>query len=927
MTPAELARFRAVEEVFCQAIECPPGAERDALVRERCGADEALRTEVTLLLERHQRIQAAAPALARPLPRFGAWQAVRLLGRGGMGTVYLAERADGAFRMSAAVKVVPLALASSEIEERFRRERQFLASLDHPKIARLIDGGVSENGLPYLVMEFADGLAIDRYCDANRLDTRARVALARQVLDALAYVHGRGVIHRDVKPSNILVDESGHVKLLDFGTARLADATAEPALTRTGVFALTPDYASPEQARGEPVTAASDIYSAGVLLYRLLTGRLPYRIAGRSPVSAANAIAHAEPAPSRLEAPLDAILVKAMSKDAAARYPSAAEMEADLVRYLQGRPVRARRPLKRAWAAAAALLALGGAAWWLGSALRAPVPVPALVPFDAGVPNPAQPALSFDGRWLAFASPGETGTHPDIWLKPMPGGTVKRVTAGEASSDEPALSPDGHWLAFHSTRQPAGIYLQPASGGAARLLVAGGRVPRFSPDGAWIAYLNVGENSGDPMAANASMLYRVPAQGGTPVRLARNASSVQGAAWSADSRGVFFLTVGELSELRLWYAPVNGEPAAQTPDFSYSVVLDGRACAVMGDQFFYTVFDGTALVLGDFLLNPALRAGRYSATAAPSPFWISGCAASANGTVLADEVDIRTSAWTLPVDAESGAVRSPLMPLTTPALVHPRVQFTPDGASFLSYSTSTGQPCYLQDYRTGARKSMPETYGLSSDGLFVLEVVRGEVGTTPGISKVLNLKTGESWGGIQTVGVQWDLSRGGQWVLSASREIHRAIVAWDTRTAEHRAVYAHPTANLYLASFSADGRWALFISEEAGSQPRMWAAPFRGLQNVPPSEWVDLGAGDYPRWSPAGGRIYFTQIHDGFECIFTRAVDAATKRPVGAVAEVRHFHGSLTPQGLEAGTFRISVAQDKLAFPLGERLHRLAQWR
>ena len=927
MTPAELARFRAVEEVFCQAIECPPGAERDALVRERCGADEALRTEVILLLERHQRIQAAAPALARPLPRFGAWQAVRLLGRGGMGTVYLAERADGAFRMSAAVKVVPLALASSEIEERFRRERQFLASLDHPKIARLIDGGVSENGLPYLVMEFADGLAIDRYCEANRLDTRARVALARQVLDALAYVHGRGVIHRDVKPSNILVDESGNVKLLDFGTARLADATAEPALTRTGVFALTPDYASPEQARGEPVTAASDIYSAGVLLYRLLTGRLPYRIAGRSPVSAANAIAHAEPAPSRLEAPLDAILAKALSKDAAARYPSAAEMEADLVRYLQGRPVRARRPLKRAWAVAAAVLALGGAAWWLGSALRGPVPAPALVPFDAGVPNPAQPALSFDGRWLAFASPGETGTHPDIWLKPMPGGTVKRVTAGEASSDEPALSPDGHWLAFHSTRQPAGIYLQPASGGAARLLVAGGRVPRFSPDGAWIAYLNVGENSGDPMAANTSMLYRVPAQGGTPVRLARNASSVQGAAWSADSRGVFFLTVGDLSELRLWYAPVNGEPAAQTPDFSYSVVLDGRACAVMGDQFFYTVFDGTALVLGDFLLKPALRAGRYSATAAPSPFWISGCAASANGTVLADEVDIRTSAWTLPVDAESGVVRSPLMPLTKPAHGYPHVQFTPDGGSFLSSSTSAGQPCYLQDYRTGARKSMPETYGLSSDGLFVLEVVRAEVGTTPLILKVLNLKTGESWGGIQTVGVPWDLSRGGQWVLSASREIHRAIVAWDTRTAEHRAVYAHPTANLYLASFSADGRWALFISEEAGRQPRMWAAPFRGLQNVSPAEWVDLGAGDYPCWSPAAGRIYFTHERDGFECIFTRAVDPATKRPLGAPAEVHRFEGRLTPRNLLPGAFRISVAQDKLAFVLAEQAHRLLQRR
>jgi serine/threonine protein kinase len=175
------------------------------------------------------------------MPRFGAWQSVKLLGRGGMGTVYLAERADGAFHMPAAVKVVPLALASQEIEERFLRERQFLASLDHPKVARLIDGGLSETGLPYLVMEFVSGQSIDRYCEAQKLDVRGRVGLVRQVLEALAYVHGRQVIHRDVKPGNILVDESGQVKLLDFGTARLVDATAEAAITKTGVFAFTPE--------------------------------------------------------------------------------------------------------------------------------------------------------------------------------------------------------------------------------------------------------------------------------------------------------------------------------------------------------------------------------------------------------------------------------------------------------------------------------------------------------------------------------------------------------------------------------------------------------------------------------------------------------------------------------------------------------------
>src|SRR5580698_7661659 len=168
MTADEIERFRRVEAIFDAVLEYPSGPERDAFLRQQeTAADAVLMDEVRQLLEGHEAVTAAVPLPPEPLPRFGPWQAIRLLGRGGMGEVYLAERADGAFQMQAAVKVAPLALASPDIEERFRRERQFLASLDHPKVARLIDGGVTGSGLPYLVMEFVDGLTIERYCDAH----------------------------------------------------------------------------------------------------------------------------------------------------------------------------------------------------------------------------------------------------------------------------------------------------------------------------------------------------------------------------------------------------------------------------------------------------------------------------------------------------------------------------------------------------------------------------------------------------------------------------------------------------------------------------------------------------------------------------------------------------------------------------------------
>ncbi len=366
MTNAEIERFRRIEAIFDEALDQPAGPLREAWVREACTGDTELYRDVASFLLDHNALSALRAPELEPMPRFGAWQAVRLLGRGGMGTVYLADRADGAFKMSAAIKVVPLALASREIEERFRQERQFLASLSHPNIARLIDGGVSSEGLPYLVMDYVDGPAIDQYCETHRLDTRQRVGLIRQVLDALAYVHGRQVIHRDLKPSNILVDATGNVKMLDFGTARLLDASGDSAVTRAGGLAFTPDYASPEQASGETLTVATDIYSLGVLFYRLLTGRAPYKLGGESWAELARSIGRAEPEASGLESNLDAILSKALRKSAAERYSTAAEMDGDLALYLEGRPVHARRR-REVWRTAvlsAIVLGLGSVGLW-----------------------------------------------------------------------------------------------------------------------------------------------------------------------------------------------------------------------------------------------------------------------------------------------------------------------------------------------------------------------------------------------------------------------------------------------------------------------------------------------------------------------------------------------------------------------------------
>lgn len=414
--------WNKINDVFAAWLELE-GEEQARYLDRACGGDPELRKEVDLLIEAHRQevpllethaVRQTAMAMAEGNDlqagrQIGAYRIVKEIGRGGMGAVYLAERADEQFQKQAAIKLIKRGMDTDQVLQRFRMERQILAGFDHPNIARLLDGGSTENGLPYFVMEYVEGSPIHQYCDEKRLSITNRLQLFRQVCAAVDYAHRNLVVHRDIKPSNIFVTAEGVPKLLDFGIAKILLPQTEDRATATGMLVMTPEYASPEQAQGANVTTASDVYSLGIVLYELLTGHPPYHIGTVPPLEVARIISESRPQlPStvvntqvtddsgrtltpesvsrsregtperlrrRLQGDLDNIVLMALRKEPQRRYQSAEQFSEDIRRHLEGLPVtahpdtfgyRASKFIKRNKAVAAAatfaLLALAVAA-------------------------------------------------------------------------------------------------------------------------------------------------------------------------------------------------------------------------------------------------------------------------------------------------------------------------------------------------------------------------------------------------------------------------------------------------------------------------------------------------------------------------------------------------------------------------------------
>jgi len=501
-------RWDQLNEILASAMELRP-EEQNEFVRGACAGDSALRAEVESLLA-HQ--HAADTLLEQPPAvnlfslapasmigkHVGAYRIVSEAGQGGMAIVYRAERADSEYRKRVAIKMVKPGHHREEIILRFRNERQTLAALDHPHIVKLFDGGTTEEGWPYLVMDFVEGVPIDKYCDNRLLSIRKRVELFRNVCLAVDYAHRRQVIHRDLKPSNILIAEDGSPRLLDFGIAKLLNPEyRQDSFTTRTWLPMTPEFASPEQIRNEPVTPASDIYSLGVLLYEILSGHRPYRATSSSWAEVQRVVCETDPPkPSaaitrpadseagaseltdrltrargttrddlrrHLHGDLDAIVMMALRKEPGRRYASAAAFASDLGSYLEGLPVKAqlstlgyrtnkflRRHKEAAVTIALAIVLVLSVSVWQGRRFRSRVPVPS-PSAESVARRPSVAILGFknlanrpDTAWLSTALSEmlitELGAGENMRI--VPGETVSRAKIDLGLPDENTFAPE-----------------------------------------------------------------------------------------------------------------------------------------------------------------------------------------------------------------------------------------------------------------------------------------------------------------------------------------------------------------------------------------------------------------------------------------------------------------------------------------------------
>ena len=854
--------------------------------------------------------------------RVGRYLLLEEIGRGGMGEVYKAE--DTALRRIVALKALPRGFVDTpERRARFEQEGRIAASVSHPNLAAVYDVGET-GGIPYLVQEYVDGPTLEDLSRAGPLPPAAAATWAMQAAEGLAAVHAAGFIHRDVKPANLVVGREGRLRVLDFGLATLQQrettSIGRPALTQAGLVLGTAEYMSPEQATGEPLSPASDVWALGVVLYELLSGRRPFE--GKTPVDTLHAVLHDFPEPLGEAAPgtpasLVALVERAMAKRVDRRIPTMEAMEGELeallpslgpipsdaLRALRGSrtatttslPETGSRTLsfqppvpawRRAvpWVAAGLAVAAGAAGWLLRPAAprrSAPLAAPVQLTSSAGLD--AFPSFAPDGGSVAYASDRE-GSF-EIWIRPLAAGgrELKLTTDGQANL-QPAFSPDGRSVAYHSAGR-GGIWMVPALGGTPRQVSPFGSRPAWSPDGTKIAFESdsVVDLSASALGAlPPSVLWIVQASGGTPRRLTEAGKPEGGhgaPAFCPDGSRVAFSSYDRRTA-EIWTVDVE-EGGLSKVASGTGLRLD-PAWLPDGETVLFTLA-GTRASYGLW----KVRARRGSPPGEPEevtsfPLGVARhLAVSRDGRLLAySGMTIASNLWGVRTDARGAAGTGEPFALTHETGRASRPSVSPDGASVAYTKWRIGQPLDIWTVGTDGRDATQRTTDPSDDdwpswiaggkGIGFASLRSGHV-----ILFSLDLETGRETLAADP-GPAADAPRfsprGKTYCFHASRGGATNVWVGEVGGAPPRAVTAEKELAAF-ASFSPDGA-RLGYEVRRGADTQVAVIPVSG------GEPLLLTDGPGQRWphsfSPDGGRIAFAGLLDRTWNIYS--VDVATRR-------------------------------------------------
>ena len=898
----------------------------------------------------------------------GHYSITSRVGAGGMGEVYLAQ--DTKLDRKVAIKLLPESLLADErARKRLVREAQAAAKLDHPNICPVYEVG-EEDGRSFIVMQYVEGETLDIRLKRGPFNASESIALAAEVADALAEAHAHAIIHRDIKPSNIIITQRGQAKVLDFGLAKLseplalatglkvdAEASTQALLTTPGSIIGTVPYMSPEQARGLGVDARTDVWSLGVVLYEMLTGRVPFEGETNSDVIAS--ILEREPSPlakvaSDAPSELQRIVAKALRKDRDKRYQTIKDMLLDL-KSLKEQLDAARlsgkiKQHKTALALILVSLVMAAAVVVYLARLHQreanPQPPPqrslSRLTFDAGLQS--EPTWSPDGRFIAYSS--DKSGNFDIWVQPIGGGDALQVTHSPAHDWQPDWSPDGSQIVFRSEREGGGLFVVPALGGREHNISSFGYHPSWSPDGTKILFSNLGLGG-----AFAPKVYVVSIDGNPPrevqPELLANFVSLGSVIWHPDGQRISLWGIRKDQDWGLWTVPqVDGTPVkSEISDEVDNQFIENAVAAPKlrwGPSGRAIYFEGISRGLTNL----------WKVTVDPKTLrWVAGperLTTGFNDADIALSVDAKrlaftartenTRAWSLPFDPRAGKIKGEGQPVTATGVNPVHLNLSSNGEKLLYVATRAGTnnnelwEKSLEDGRETLVTTFNETFNFfpcwSRDGKRI--AYRHDRSCCFRDDYLIQVQA--AGGGDQQVIASgaddclWDWSADGQWILVTSdRDSPRrlgVLALYPLSAAPHaerqrRVVTSHPEYNLFQARFSPDDRWVCFNAVKAGNVSTIYVVPSSG------GEWTRITEdnvwSDKPHWSPDGKTIYFLSNRaTGFYNVWGIRFDPQQGKPVGEPFRVTSFDSPGKVVWSNLGSAEITLSADRLVVPITE---------